>query len=72
MPSTRGSLLWLACDPNADAESITMMLRRAHHDMGYRQNLKMEHPAGIQEEAIQAAGFSVSRTLIWMYAENAT
>ena len=72
LPSSRGSFLWLACDPDADPESITTMLQRAHHDLGYRQNLKMEHPTGMQEEAIQAAGFRVSRTLIWMYADNAT
>ena len=67
IPSMRGSLLWLACDPNADAESITMLLRRAQRDLGYRQNLKLEHPAGLQEGVFQMAGFSVARTLIWMH-----
>jgi len=72
MPSTRGSLLWLACDPTADSESITMMLQQAQRDLEYRQGLKMEHPTGMQVEALQAAGFQVSRTLIWMLAKDAT
>ena len=66
--STRGNLLWLACNPNADAESITMMLHQAQRDLGFRQNIKLEHPAGLQEAAIQAADFVISRTLVWMYA----
>lgn len=72
MPTTRNSLLWLACDPDSDSESITILLRRAYRELGYRQNLKLEHPAGLQEQAIQAAGFSLSRTLIWMCAKGAT
>ena len=51
--------LWLACDPDADPESITLLLQKAHRDLGYRQNIKLEHPAGLQEEAIQAAGFDM-------------
>jgi ribosomal protein S18 acetylase RimI-like enzyme len=71
-PTLRGNHLWLACDPNAKPESITTLLMQAYHDLGYRQNLSLEHPGGIQEEAIQAAGFNISRTLLWMRAEGAT
>jgi len=72
MPTTRHSSLWLACDPNTDTESISFLLRKAHRELGYHQNLLLEHPAGLQEEAIQAAGFSLVRTLIWMRARGAT
>ena len=72
IPSTRGSLLWLACGPDADDEAITMLLGQAQRDLGYRQSLKLEHPEGMHEEAIQAAGFIVVRTLIWMHKNNAT
>jgi hypothetical protein len=64
--------LWLACDPSADSDSSTSLLLNAYRDLGYRQGLTLEHPAGLQEDAIQAAGFSVSRTLIWMCSESAT
>lgn len=67
VPSTRGSLLWLACDANADSESITMLLRHAQRDLGIRKNIKLEHPVGLQVQAIQGAGFEVARTLIWMH-----
>jgi ribosomal protein S18 acetylase RimI-like enzyme len=72
LPSMRSSPLWLACDPNADSESITHLLRKAQRDLGYRQNLTLEHPASLQEGALQEAGFSVVRTLIWMRADGAT
>jgi len=66
MPGARNSLLWLACDPQADSESIARLLRRAHRDLGYRQKLTIEHPAGLQEDAFLATGYTLFRTLIWM------
>src|SRR5574342_593209 len=72
MPTMHSSLLWLACDPGAASESITALLLNACRDLAYRQSLTLEHPAGLQEQAIQAAGFNLSRTLIWMRLEGAT
>jgi ribosomal-protein-alanine N-acetyltransferase len=72
IPSLRSTPLWLACGPDANPESISALLAQAHRDLRYHQNLKLEHPAGAQEEAIQAAGFENYRTLIWMCAEGAT
>ncbi len=72
MPALRNTSLWLACDSNADPESITTLLTQARRGLRHQQNLKLEHPANLQEEAIQAAGFHNARTLIWMHAEGAT
>jgi len=72
MPSTRNSSLWLACPPDADTESITLLLHHAQENLGFRQKLVLEHPAGLQELAIREAGFTVSRTLIWMRSKTAT
>ncbi|MFL7869808.1 MAG: GNAT family N-acetyltransferase [Anaerolineales bacterium] len=72
MPTLRSAPLWLACDSYADPESITTLLIQARYDLRHQQNLKMEHPANMQEEAIQAAGFENARTLIWMRAKGAT
>jgi len=72
MPTMRNAPLWLACASNANPESISILLRSAHRDLGYRKNIKLEHPADMQEDAFQAAGFSVLRTLVWMYTKNAT
>ena len=72
MPTQHSSSLWLACDSGADPESITALLLYAYRHFAYRQGLALEHPAGLQEDAIQAAGFNASRTLIWMRSEGAT
>lgn len=72
MPTVRNMSLWLACDQGADPGSITSLLLHAYRDLGHRQRLTLEHPAGLQEDAIQAAGFIISRTLIWMRLEGAT
>lgn len=72
MPAMHSSSLWLACSPGADAESITSLLAKAHRDLTYRQGLVLEHPVGPHDEAIQAAGFNASRTLIWMRSKGAT
>jgi ribosomal protein S18 acetylase RimI-like enzyme len=72
IPTNHNTPLWLACDPGANPDSITTLLLNAHRDLGYRQSLTLEHPAGFQEDSLQAAGFTVSRTLIWMRSESAT
>jgi len=72
IPTIRNSPIWLACDSNADSDSISMLLRKSIRDLGYRQNLTLEHPAGLQEEALSAAGFTIVRTLIWMFTKPAT
>lgn len=72
MPTTRSSSLWLACPSNADTESISLLLLEAQRDLGFRRRLSLEHPTGMQELAIQEAGFSISRTLIWMRSNTAT
>jgi len=72
LPTQRSSPLWLACDLYTDPESIKRLLHKALRDLGYRQNLALEHPAGLQDKALRGAGFSPSRTLIWMRVKNAT
>lgn len=72
MPSMSHAPLWLACSPNAEPESIVMLLRKAHRDLGYRRNLTLEYPAGLQEKALGVAGFDKVRTLVWMYSKTAT
>ena len=72
LPSMRSAPLWLACEPSADSGAIIFLLNKAQRDLGFRQNLTLEHPAGLQEGALQDAGFNVVRTLIWMRAGGAT
>jgi ribosomal protein S18 acetylase RimI-like enzyme len=72
MPTTQSSPLWLACNPAADSDCITALLLHAHRNLAYRQSLALEHPVGLQEQAIREAGFNISRTLIWMRLRDAT
>ncbi len=72
MPTVHNGALWLACDPGADPDAVTSLLLRSQQVLGHRNSLTLEHPAGLQEDAIQAAGFHISRTLIWMRSEGAT
>lgn len=72
VPSYRNDLLWLACGPESDPAAVTAVLQHARRELGYRRSLWLEHPAGLQEEAIRSAGFFPYRTLIWMRAPHAT
>lgn len=72
IPSMRQTPLWLACPSYADSESITLLLRKAQRELGYRHTLRLEHPAGLQEQALSEGGFKIFRTLIWMSATSAT
>jgi len=72
IPSMRQTPLWLACPSYADSESITLLLRKAQRELGYRHTLRIEHPAGLQEQALSEGGFKIFRTLIWMSATSAT
>ena len=72
MPATRNPSLWLACPPDANTDAIAYLLHYAQKDLGFRQKVILEHPTGLQDLAIQEAGFSNSRTLIWMCSKGAT
>ena len=60
--------LWAAAKPDGDAAGLRSVLEAARHDLGYLRRLTLEYPAGEMVEAIQSAGFSARRTLLWMCA----
>jgi len=60
--------LWAAAKPGGDAAGLRSALEAARHDLGYLRRLTLEYPAGEMVEAIQSAGFSARRTLLWMRA----
>ncbi|NTV38203.1 MAG: hypothetical protein HGA82_03355 [Anaerolineales bacterium] len=71
-PTTRADLLWLACSSDADTDTLAALLSCARRELGYQRKLLLEHPAGRNEAALLAAGFELSRTLVWMRAYRAT
>ena len=58
--------LWLAPPPDGDDASMLALLNAARHSLPPHRPLTIDFPAGSAEQAIQAAGFQVHQTLIWM------
>ncbi len=59
--------LWLAHAPNAHPQAILSLLWVARRALYLsRRTLYLEHPSGDLDEVLRAAGFSPSRTLLWM------
>jgi ribosomal protein S18 acetylase RimI-like enzyme len=69
IPTGRGESLFVAAGERSDTEALTAVLLQARHDLyHYSPQIMLEFPAGLFDDAIQAAGFKPLRTLIWMQA----
>ena len=60
--------LWAAAKPDGDGAGLRSALEAARHDLSYLHRLTLDYPASEMVEAIQSAGFSARRTLLWMCA----
>jgi ribosomal protein S18 acetylase RimI-like enzyme len=58
--------LWLAVDPEVEAEVTYALLVHARQHLSPRRPLSLDFPVGHASQAIQAAGFYPQQTLIWM------
>jgi ribosomal protein S18 acetylase RimI-like enzyme len=58
--------LWVAVPPGADPSALTLLLASVRRAMTWRQSLTLDFPAGECQAAIEAAGFHIHRTLLWM------
>ncbi|NWF63596.1 MAG: GNAT family N-acetyltransferase [Chloroflexi bacterium] len=69
IPTGRGDSLFAATGERSDPEALTALLLQARHDLRpLYPTISLEFPAGLFDDAIQAAGFNPLRTLIWMQA----
>ncbi|MBK6794940.1 MAG: GNAT family N-acetyltransferase [Anaerolineales bacterium] len=69
IPNGRGDGLFAAAGERSDPEALTALLLHARRDMHYSYpHIALDFPAGLFDDAIQAAGFKSLRTLIWMQA----
>lgn len=69
LPTLRASnMLWVAAPQEADAPAVSLALEAARRDLAHHRRLTVEYPAGELSQAIEAAGFTPSRTLLWMRA----
>ncbi len=67
----RSESLFAATKPEVDAstaEALTQLLVHARRTLSNRASLSLDYPAAEMTEAIQAAGFKIRRTLLWMRA----
>jgi len=58
--------LWLAAHPEHEEAVAYDLLRHACHVLPPHRALSLDYPAGRADQAIQAAGFNLQQTLIWM------
>lgn len=60
--------VWLACPPRPETEAVTSLLLHTRRMFAHQRGLNLEYPTGPADETIRAAGFSPTRTLLWMEA----
>ncbi len=58
--------LWLAIPAEAEENIVTALLKKVRTELYWRQGLTLDFPAGLFARAIESAGFSPYRTLLWM------
>lgn len=69
IPTGRGESLFAAAGERSDPEALTALLIQARRDLyHFHPRISLDFPAGMFDDAIQAAGFKSLRTLIWMQA----
>jgi len=64
--------LWAAVPLEKSELALTALLLQARRSLAWRQMLTLDFPAGEYRPAIEAAGFRLQRTLLWMRAGETT
>jgi len=69
--SLEADRLWLVAPADREADAIAALMAYARKQLSSQRNLALNYPAGRAGEALEQAGFSAARTLIWMeYPDN--
>lgn len=68
----RSQPLWAAFGPMSDPAALTALLIHARRTLVHGGTLALELPEGEAAGAVEAAGFRMHRTLVWMRAPGAT
>jgi ribosomal protein S18 acetylase RimI-like enzyme len=64
--SGQNDRLWAAVPPEGGESALTALLLHACRTLTWRATLTLDFPTGQYQTAIQAAGFRLHRTLLWM------
>jgi GNAT superfamily N-acetyltransferase len=62
----RTNRLWAAIPPEGNENVLTALLLHARHELSWREKISLDFPAGQYNASIEAAGFHLHRTLLWM------
>ena len=65
---SRSESLYAATGEGSGGEALTQLLIHARRALANHSSLSLDYPAGEMTEAIQAGGFRIRRTLLWMRA----
>jgi ribosomal protein S18 acetylase RimI-like enzyme len=65
----RSDQLWAAIPPEGSEEVLTTLLLHARHELSWREKISLDFPAGQFKASIEAAGFHLHRTLLWMKSD---
>lgn len=69
IPYGKGESLFVATSEGTDPDALTVLLLQARRDLShFHSTIALEFPAAEFDNAIRAAGFKSTRTLIWMQA----
>lgn len=69
IPYGKGESLFAATSEGTDPDALTVLLLQARRDLShFHSTIALEFPAAEFDNAIRAAGFKSTRTLIWMQA----
>ncbi|MCB0102727.1 MAG: GNAT family N-acetyltransferase [Anaerolineales bacterium] len=72
IPTGRGESLFAATGARSDPEALTLLLVHARRELHYSHpRIQLDFPTGPFDNAIEAAGFKIHRTLLWMQATSA-
>ena len=64
--SLEADRLWLAASMKNEDEAIASLMPHAHAHLRPERNIALNYPSGRAVKALQEAGFTAARTLIWM------
>ena len=62
----RNNRLWVAVPPEGSEDMLTALLLHTRHQLFMREEISLDFPAGQYNASIEAAGFHLHRTLLWM------
>ncbi len=66
--NNRRDMLWLAAPPQAQATALATLFLYIQQKLSTRLEFRLDIPARHHRAALQAAGFTARRTLLWMQA----